>query len=476
MPSYLIKGGNVLQWDANKNATFPQLDVLVEGQRISKIGPNLEGEGANVEVIDALDCIVSPGLIDGHRHVFQSQLRTTVANATLLEYCSDLLQGRMTFLDADDMYISQLSGTTEALWCGVTTVMDHSHVVTSPERAEKCIKATIESGIRSIYCVATFALPSSLNPMVFPDMDVQHAEQIALFKKLSAEKPLGGPSNDGRVTLGLGYDTINHRSMDEARGILQYAKDNDITVTFHDVERFNLSSLETLRTHNLPLPKITLSHTCDPDETRVNFVKENGIGVVSTPESELSMSHGYPAAFQLQRAGCRVGLGVDSPAICSGDIFFAMRLALQNQRGRTNAEYHARGKVPDKIREQVDDVLYMGTLGGAEAVHRDADIGSIEPGKFADIIIIRTDSPSMVSSVNLGAAMVTNTHASDVSTVMVNGEIVKKDGKMLRVNWDELKTKLRENRKKLEPRWKDVDFAMSKRELKGFWYLQDVME
>ncbi|QKX64659.1 uncharacterized protein TRUGW13939_11835 [Talaromyces rugulosus] len=458
MPKYLIKGGNVLQFDHEKTSSFPKLDILVEDNIIAKIGPDLSTEGAGTEVIDASDYIVSPGFIDGHRHVFQAQLRTTVADHPFLDYCAHLLQGRMTFLTPDDMYLAQLSGATEALWCGITTVMDHSHVVVS------------------IYCVAPFANPQSLNPMVLPDMDEKHPEQIALFKSLASESPLGGQSNDGRVTIGLGYDTMNHRPLDEAREVLQFAKTNNIPVTVHDVERFNLPSLEFLRRNNLPLPKVTLSHTCEPDSIRTEFLKSNEIGVVSTPETELAMGHGLPSAFDLQRAGCRVGLGVDVPAFCSGDMFVCMRIALQNQRSRDSALHHSWNKLPNASKARVDHVLYMATLGGAEAIHREKDLGSLEPGKLADIVLIRTDSPSMVSTVNHGAALVMHCHPTDVDTVMVNGEIVKRDGKLLKVDWKDLATKLTENRKMLEERWKGVNWEETKSELAQLWFLQDSLE
>jgi len=476
MPRYLIKGGNLLLFDAEKRASFPKLDILIEDNLILKVGAELDQGDPGIEIIDASDHIVSPGFVDGHRHLFQSQLRTTVADHAFVDYCAHVLQGRMTFLDADDMYLSQLAGAAEAIWNGVTTVMDHSHVVTSREHAEQCLRATIESGIRSIYCVAPFAIPQSLNPMVLPDMDVKHAEQISLFKSLASESPLGGPKNDGRVTLGLGYDTMNHRPVSEAREVLQFTKDRKIPVTFHDVKRFNLPALEFLRDNSLPLPKVTLSHSCDPDQSQIEFVRENGIGVVSTPESELAMGHGYPSAFDFQRAGCRVGLGIDSPAICGGDMFYCMRLALQSQRGRDNAEYHARNKLPSQIRAKVDEVLYMGTLGGAEAIHREKELGSLEVGKFADVVLIRTDSPSMVSSVNYGPAMVIHGHSSDVSTVFVNGEIVKRDGKLVKVDWDKLSKELRENREVLEGRWKDVDWDVNKSELIGLWHSDGVLE
>ncbi|KIX08370.1 uncharacterized protein Z518_03026 [Rhinocladiella mackenziei CBS 650.93] len=480
MGSYLIKGGNVLIFTDEKKATFPQLDILVEGQQISKIGSNLSVDAAeaSTEVIDASGYIVTPGFIDGHRHVFQSQLRSTVSDHSLLGYGAHLLLGRMVFLDAEDMYLSQLAGAVEAISCGVTTVMDHSHVVTSPEHARRCIKATLESGIRSIYCMSPFGIPISVNPLTFPDMATQHAGQVELFKSLSAEKPLGGPvDNDGRLTLGLGLDTVHQIPVGESKDILTYAKEHSIPVTMHDVIRFALPAMKFLREHPMPsLPSLTLSHACEPDAEILSFVKDHKIGIVSTPESEMAMGHGQPSAFDFYRFGIATGLGIDSPAICSGDLFTVMRLALQERRMLENSNTHSRGKIPESLKATTSDVLYMATLGGAEAIHMEKEIGSLEVGKKADIVLIRTDGPSMVSSVDFGGALVTHCSAADVDTVLVNGEIVKREGKLLRVDWDGLKDQLRQNRAILEERWKHVDWERNQEELKNLWGLQPILE
>ncbi|KAL1860755.1 hypothetical protein Plec18170_001267 [Paecilomyces lecythidis] len=294
MSKYLMKSGNVLQFDDAKKPSLHKSDILVEDNIIANISSDLGTGDSGTEVIDASDYIVSPSFIDGHRHVFQAQLRTTFADHPFLDYCAHLLQGHMTFLILEDMYLAQLSGATEALWCGITPVMDHSHEAVSRECAEKCIRATLESGIRSICCVAPFANPQSLSPMVLLNMDGKHPEQISLLKSLIGENPLGGQSNDGRVAIGLGYDTMNHRPLDEAHDILHFAKSNDIPVIVHDVERFNSSSLKLLRRNNLPPPKLTLSHTREPDSDRAERLKSHEIGVVSAPETELPMATESP--------------------------------------------------------------------------------------------------------------------------------------------------------------------------------------
>ncbi|KAK4943081.1 hypothetical protein LTR10_017280 [Elasticomyces elasticus] len=477
MSSYLIKGGHVLLFDEQRKSSFPQLDILVEGQRISKIGSNVSTDrGRSVEVIDASGCIVSPGFIDGHRHVFQSQLRSTVGNHTLLEYCAHLLQGRMIFFDEDDIYLSQLSGLAEAIHSGVTTVMDHSHAITTAGRAKQCIKATVESGIRSIYCAAPFSMPESLNPMAMGDTAAQHAKQIDIIKELAKEKPLGGSGNDGRLCLGLGFDTMYYIPQEIARDMLDFAVEHDMPLTVHDVPRYNLPALKHLRDKNLPTHKVTLSHTCDPAPEDIVFVKDKNIGIVSTPESEMAMSHGHPSGLQFFRSDCRAGLGIDSPAISSGDLFTQMRLALQEYRMRQNATYHHCGKLPDVVPARTDEVLYMATLGGARAIHMEDQIGSLEVGKFADITVIRIDSPSMIASVDYSTALVTHCSAADVNSVMVNGEWVKRNGELLKVNWNDLKGKLQMSRARLEKKWEGVDWDWSKDELKDAWYLRDVLE
>lgn len=190
----------------------------------------------------------------------------------------------------------------------------------------------------------------------------------------------------------------------------------------------------------------------------------------------MAMSHSIPSAFDFHRAKCRIGLGVDSPDICSGDLFFAMRPALQEKRVRENSKYHVRNKLPDVVPARTDEVLYMATFGGANAIHMEKEIGSLEVGKLADIVLIRTDSPSMVASVDYSAALVTHCTASDVDSVMVNGEWVKRAGELLKVDWKVLKERLRQNLASLESRWASVDWDINKSDLKSLWGVEAVIE
>lgn len=463
-------------FDSEKNSTFPVLDVLVEDTVISQIALHIAA-GPNTKIIDATGKLVCPGFVDSHRHLFQSHMRTSVANQTLLEYCGYMLLGRVIFHKPHDVYLAQLGAAAEAIHCGVTTVLDHSHIQLSEDHIQQCIKASIESGIRSIYCFAPYGLPESVNPLKLSDNPQEiHQKQLDLYYKLSEQSPLGNSTNDGRVTLGLGYDGIEHRPVDDTRKVLEFAHRRKYPITFHDVNRHGMSAMKFMREHNLLSNTMVLSHFNSPLEGDYEAAKMHGVGIASTPESEMQMSHGWPEAFPAMRHGCKVGLGIDSSAICSGDLFAAMRLCLQTQRARDNHELASRGKMPRRLQATVDQVLYMATLGGAEAIHMDSEIGSIEVGKKADIVVIGTDSPSMVGARNPAAALVIHASPSDVESVIVNGEVVKENGKLLRVDWSSLKNDLVENIKELEERWKGVDWVRNTEELEKAWGVTEKLE
>jgi cytosine/adenosine deaminase-related metal-dependent hydrolase len=475
LKSTLVRGGWVLLFKSKK-AIFALLDVLIENETITKVEAGIIA-GPGTEIIDATGQIVCPGFVDTHRHLFQSHIRTTVANQTLIEYCGHLLLGRIIYFTPKDIYLAQLGAATEALYCGVTTVLDHSHVQLSSEHIRQCVKASIDSGLRIDYCFAPYMLPVAVNPLKFSDgTSMLHQQQLGLLYQMAEESPLGSSRNDGRVTLGLGYDGIQYRPIEDTRQLLKFAHERKLTITFHDVDEYGMGAMKFLRQNDLLSDTMVLSHFSKPDEADFTAARENNVGISCTPESEMQMSHGWPEAFSAMRHGCKTGLGVDSSAICSGDLFYAMRICLQTQRARDNEELASRGKIPRRLQATVDEVLYMATLGGAEAMHKESEIGSIEVGKRADIILIRTDSPCMVASSDLAAAIVMHGSPSDVDTVFVNGEIVKRLGKLLKVDWERLKGQLIENREELELRWKDVDWDRNTDELATLWDISARLE
>lgn len=169
------------------------------------------------------------------------------------------------------------------------------------------------------------------------------------------------------------------------------------------------------------------------------------------------MAMGPPGAFKFREAGCsRVGLGTDVSCSNPPDMFAQMRLLLQSER-QTRSVAHEGGP-PPKVPIKCMEVLEFATMGGARAVGMEDYIGSITPGKRADLLIVKTDSPRMSPVNDPVAALVMYANASDVDTVFVDGNIVKQNGKLKVVDWPKVSTELRSSTKAILDRSKDAPF------------------
>ncbi len=145
----LIKGGYVLTLDPELG-DLPQADVLIDGEKITAIGPNIQAS-SHANVIDARNHIVMPGFVDTHRHTWQTPVRAVMPSCTLDQYFSGMLDNIGVQYRAEDVYIANLMGALEALNAGITTLLDWSHVNNTPEHADAAIAGLTESGIRAIY-------------------------------------------------------------------------------------------------------------------------------------------------------------------------------------------------------------------------------------------------------------------------------------------------------------------------------------
>jgi len=236
-----------------------------------------------------------------------------------------------------------------------------------------------------------------------------------------------------------------------------------------------------------------LSHFNHASAEEMKLTKELGIGISCTPETELAMSHGQVALFDCAEQGIKAGLGIDTHIMCSGDMFGQMRLALQSARSIRNASLYlgtshgqalaaaaspAR-KLPRSLIHTSAHMVRFATLGGAETLNMADRVGSLEVGKLADIILISLLSPNILGTSrdtdSLASAMVVLANAHDVKTVIIDGEIVKKGGKLTKVNWENVRDNFMVHHKEVNANiqkasestdW-DKEFEM----LRASWYI-----
>ncbi|KAF5981952.1 cytosine deaminase [Fusarium bulbicola] len=476
----LLQNGTVLQHDRQDNAiALKNTDILIEDDRIIEIGRNIEPRTASM--INCDEKIISPGFINAHHHVWQSQLKGRLGDSTMLDYMLEANFQSFNFLP-EDFFWGQLAGCLEALDSGTTCVVDNAHGASSPEHGPAALSATLASGIRSIFChgvmplraaewtESSFELDRSPQPdWLLPQMD-----------SLAAKAPFG---DDKRVQLGFFFDS-------------HFLPENVISETLNRQSRVP----EQLHASGLLGPDILLTHGNGTTLEQAALLTEAGTYIVSTPDAEIFMASGAdPVAFREDLP--LTCLGADCHSCGPVSMMHQMQIALASDRGMQNSTTFAQGHYPKKMRATVQKAFNLATIKAARAINMDKDIGSIAVGKLADLVIFDTTSPSISCAADHDplTAIVRHAGVREVETVIVGGKIRKNNGILQTVHlaegqevgfdlkheafnskdglsWKEVAKELSRSRSEIEGRINEVNKELAKEKLIGMMGgLQDIL-
>ncbi|KAH7079888.1 hypothetical protein BKA63DRAFT_229945 [Paraphoma chrysanthemicola] len=444
--SLFLKNGTVLLHDANDHVNPTVTNILVENGKIVKIAHDIEAP-KGTEIIDCTDKLISPGFVDTHHHGWQTQLRGRHANEQLISY---MVTGNAISVQytAEDAFYGQLAGMLEAIGSGTTTVVDHAHITQSPEHVKLAIAGTASSGIRSVFCYTPIMRVKQFNPLEFHPNPLEDWV-MQTFNELADR----GPSGDGRVTLGFAFDLF-FLPAEMIKGLFAGVKAKGVkTITVHGSGALNLPAITSLNDLDLLDEHIIISHGGTVKRAEADLLTSKGAHLSSTPSTELQCGMGrsycFDAAF-LDGAytGESIGmqshasLGVDCHSCTAGSIISEARLGLQNARNHFNEFHLKQDKIPRNLPESlsVEAAFNLATIKGAEAVRMGDQIGRIAEGYKADLVIFDALSPSMVAGAQHDpvAAIIMHSSPADIDTVIVDGVIRKKDGKLLPVKVDEV--------------------------------------
>lgn len=424
MSRRLIKGGFVVSVDP-RIGNLDNADVLIEDGKISAIGRNLAA--ADAEIIDAREMIVMPGFVDTHRHIWQGAMRAVTADWSLLNYLGGIRMSAAACYRPEDMYAAQLQGALEAINAGVTTITDYCHNLNTPDHAYEAIRGLQDAGLRAIWNYG-FNRP----PLGDPAFKTQ-GERLQFARTLAAQYFSQG---DAILTMGVAPEEAA-LWLDDSAGKAQFASARELGARlFWHCNCLNHGGgrpQEVARLDALGLldHDIVLSHMryTTPEEWRL--VAERGAAVAFTPDTELQMGMGYPSTVIARQHGIPHGYGADITSNNSADMFTPLRLALQVARAEINAPRD--GELYDGVPIPCNEALRWGTLEGARVLGLDHRIGSLTPGKDADIILLNTDSITLVGwdRTNPAATIIQQASVVDVDTVMIKGKVLKRHGVLL---------------------------------------------
>jgi cytosine/adenosine deaminase-related metal-dependent hydrolase len=459
---YIIRGGAVMSMDPQVG-DFAEADVLVEGKKIVAVAPNLRAAGA--AVIDARGRVVMPGFIDTHHHQAWTAIRSAIPDSILIDDGTGTASAEQNYFEnvlagptgttgfarhyrPDDVYISELFGGLSQLDAGITTVLDISQIHHSQQHSDAVIAALRDTARRAMlgYFESAGNVPGNAYP--------QDATRLA---GILSSDDLVGFIMGGEVYLG---EPTYSAAWEIGRQL-------QVQIAAHILSPFGIRPiLDELAAgiggvnDDIGLgPDNLFIHMTGMSDNGWNGVKDSGAHVSIAFPIEMNMRHGIPPIVKMQQLGLEPSLSTDVETNMTADFFTQMRSAMTMQRMVINQAVLDTGDfvtfptgtwptfpadLPPLL--NVRDVLRFATINGAKGLRLDHKVGSLTPGKEADILILNANSLNVAPLNHVPGGVVSLMDRTNVETVIVAGKIRKWKGQLLDVNLSRLRNQLEASR------------------------------
>ncbi|MFN7024206.1 MAG: amidohydrolase family protein [Pseudorhizobium sp.] len=426
----LIKGGVLLSMDSTIG-DFAKGDVLLEGSKIVAVGADLEAEDA--AVIDARGKIVLPGFVDTHHHQFETALRGQLANGILVtdgrpesrqNYYETVLQTFSMLYRPHDVYINELFGSISQLDAGVTTVMDVSQIHHSPEHSDAAIEALHDAGRRSV-----FGYFEGWGDKAAYPQDAIRLRQA----HFSSDDQLLTMVMGGEIYI-PGYELA-----------WRLGRELGLPIALHVVGTFGMQpTFDAIGAKGLFGPDNIFIHMTGMSDAGWRYAADAGAHISLSVPIEMQMRHGTPPVQKALDLGMGVSLSSDVECTMTADFFTQMRSFVTLQRMEANAKALAGEEYPHLVTAR--DALRIATIGGAQGLKLDHKIGSLTPGKQADIILLDANALNVAPLNNAAGAVVSLMERTNVDAVLVAGKVKKWRGQLLGFDLTRLRREIEESR------------------------------
>lgn len=422
----VLRGGTIITMDPALG-DLAVGDVHIQGPHIVEVGRNLKAP-ASAEVIDAAGTILIPGFVDCHRHSWSAQFRRIIPDGLIANYMATTHQGFAPFYRPHDMYVGNLLTALGCIDAGITCVIDNSHNSRSAAHSDAAVEALFDAGIRAVH---------ASGPPQFGTWDNQWPADLARLQKKYFT------SDDQLVTL-RAFANPNRENWAFARSL---------GLNIH-ADGISSEQIETFAKENLLGPDFTFNHANALTDAAWRLVRESrcNVDVCTRSDAQYGLGTGASAGVGgLQKAldfGVQPGLSVDNETSYSSDMFGEMRAAFFVQRAMaTNRRANKDADAPAPV--TVRQVLQCATVNGAKCAALLDKIGTIAPGKDADIVMIRADEMNVYPLNNAVGTVVQAADVRNVDTVIIGGAIRKRRGALVGVNMPRFRQLVDESRKYL---------------------------
>ena len=403
----LIKGGVVLTLDRSIG-DFAQADVLIEDGKIREVRPDL-AVSADTMAIDASNRIVVPGFIDTHSHSYQGLLRNIMPNGLLSPDYNRDVQSKLTpAYEPDDAYAGELITALGMIDMGTTAIVDISQVAHTPEHSDACIHALQDAGIRAVFSYHRGTGPRTRYPQ-----DIRRLQQ-AYFS-----------SKDQLLTLALttGLDAK----------LYALAREVGVPAVLHLVGKDLSGPLLELGRAGLLRPGDEYIHCLGLDDAAWRLIKDTGGHVSLCTQIDMAMGHGTPTIQEALDHGFRPSLSSDHGVEITQDFFTVMRSTFTFQRNQIfQRARNGEQNLPPVL--SCRDLLEFATIEGARCANIDSKVGTLTPGKEADILLLTADRLNIWPLNNAPGVVVNQMNPGNVDTVFIAGKVKKWRGNLVGVD------------------------------------------
>ncbi len=403
----LIRGGTVLTLGA-RTPNFTEADVLIEDDRVVEVAPGIRARDA--EVVDASDAIVMPGFIDTHRHVWKSLFRNF---GVMSDGASNSAARYGPHYQPDDAYAATLIGLLGAVAAGITTVVDWSDIQIDEAYTEAVLQAHADAGLRTVFVHAS------------PPWTDSHDNRTQAIRHLVESRPVTPGS---LTTYAIGPPESDPSRLEQIEVDWALARALGLRIHVHaGTLKSATGTIASMSGKGMLGEDVTLIHCSNLDDKDLTAIASSGARVSLTPAAEMAEGFGSPPIQQLIDHSIRPGLGVDNEQLVPGDIFAQMRALISVQHA-TLFDLKLAGKAGIPNLMSTRDVIRHATIDGARVSGLGEVTGSLEPGKQADIVVLRTDRPNIYPINDPIGAVVWGMDTSNIDWVFVAGRALVRSG------------------------------------------------
>jgi cytosine/adenosine deaminase-related metal-dependent hydrolase len=410
---FVIANAHILTMDAQLG-DIANGSIQVRDGVIVAVGSRVDAPG--VPVIDGQARIVLPGLIDTHWHMWHTLFRGMSGDRREDGFFPTITRFSSA-MTPQDMYASARLAAVEGLNAGMTSIHSWCHNIRTRAHAEADIRAINDTGLRGRWSFGQAIDQPPDQTIRLPDLEAFHKEWSAY-------------SNNGLLSLGMAWRGIYRGNaflpVEVYKTEFDTARRLGLPITVHigTVKTQTAGHIEGHAKQNLLGPDVNIVHGCSASPAEIQMIKEAGSSMSILPLTEMRGGWGFPLLGEFLAAGVPVGLGIDSNALAGDTNMFAvLKFAMAIENGRAGSEFQLTAR----------RALQLGTIEAARIIGIEQQVGSLVPGKRADLIMVATDRLNMAVSSDPIHLLVESAQPSDVETVVVDGRILKENGKLTHV-------------------------------------------